>query len=144
MPSATMKGIQAYTDRIYGIGLPDRIFPFTENLIRRNITRGAEKAGIPRIRIHNLRHSHVSLLIELGFSPHLIAERIGDTVQMVNSTYGHLYPSRHEVVAKRLDQLIVPRWYKRGFSIAETPRFCSVPIMISRSSTDTIRRTSRA
>lgn len=109
MPSAIMKEIQAYTDRIYGIGLPDRIFPFTENLIRRNITRGAEKAGIPRIRIHDLRHSHVSLLIELGFSPHLIAERIGDTVQMVNSTYGHLYPSRHGEVAKRLDQLIVPR-----------------------------------
>lgn len=56
----------------------------------------------------DLRHSHVSLLINMGFTPQLIAERIGDTVQMVNSVYGHLYPSKHEEVADRLNQLIVP------------------------------------
>ncbi len=70
--------------------------------------RGAEKAAIPFIRIHDMRHSHVSLLINMGFSPHLIAERIGDTVQMVNSTYGHLYPSKHNEVAEKLNQIIVP------------------------------------
>ena len=36
----------------------------------------------------------------------LIAERIGDTVDMVNNTYGHLYPNRHEEVADRLEQLV--------------------------------------
>lgn len=109
MPATIMQEIQAYTDRIYGLRPTDRAFAFTDNLIRWHIARGAEKAGIPRIRIHDLRHSHVSLLIELGFSPHLIAERIGDTVQMVNNIYGHLYPSKHGEVANRLDQLIVPR-----------------------------------
>ena len=54
------------------------------------------------------RDTHVSLLINMGFSPHLIAERIGDTVQMVNSTYGHLYPSKHNEVAEKLNQIIVP------------------------------------
>lgn len=109
MPAAVMQEVQAYTEKIYGIQPVDRIFTFTKSLIRGNIKRGAEKAGIPRIRIHDLRHSHVSLLIELGFSPHLIAERIGDTVQMVNNTYGHLYPSKHGEVAERLNQIIVPR-----------------------------------
>lgn len=109
MPATIIQEIRAYTEKIYGIKPHDRIFTFTNSLLRGNIKRGAEKAGIPRIRIHDLRHSHVSLLIELGFSPHLIAERIGDTVQMVNSTYGHLYPSRHGEVAERLDQIIVPK-----------------------------------
>ncbi len=109
MPAAVMEEIQAYAAKIYGITPPDRIFTFSSNLVRWNIKRGSEKAGIPRIRIHDLRHSHVSLLIELGFSPHLIAERIGDTVQIVNNTYGHLYPSKHGEVADRLNQLIVPK-----------------------------------
>ena len=68
--------------------------------------RACEAADIPYIRIHDLRHSHVSLLIDLKFTPHLIAERIGDTVQMVNNTYGHLYPARHQEVADCLNKLI--------------------------------------
>ena len=109
MPETIMQEIRAYTARIYGIRPSDRVFTFTNSLIKGNIKRCSQKAGIPRIRIHDLRHSHVSLLIELGFSPHLIAERIGDTVQMVNNTYGHLYPSKHAEVADRLNQIIVPK-----------------------------------
>ncbi len=109
MPETIMQEILAYTGRIYGIRSSDRIFTFTNSLIKGNMKRCSQKAGIPRIRIHDLRHSHVSLLIELGFSPHLIAERIGDTVQMVNNTYGHLYPSKHAEVADRLNQIIVPK-----------------------------------
>lgn len=109
MPEAVMQEIQAYSSRIYGLQPSERVFAFKEGLIRGNIKRCSAKAEIPRIRIHDLRHSHVSLLIELGFSPHLIAERIGDTVQMVNSTYGHLYPSKHAEVAERLNQIIVPK-----------------------------------
>lgn len=109
MPESIMQEIQAYSSRVYGIKPSDRIFTFTDGLIRGNIRRCSQKAGVPRIRIHDLRHSHVSLLIELGFSPHLIAERIGDTVQMVNNTYGHLYPSKHGEVADKLNQIIVPK-----------------------------------
>lgn len=71
--------------------------------------RGSTAANIPIIRIHDLRHSHVSLLINMGFSPHLIAERIGDTVQMVNNTYGHLYPNKHSEVADRLNEILVSK-----------------------------------
>ncbi len=109
MPPVIMQEILTYTGKIYGIKSPDRVFTFIDSLLRGNIERGAEKAGIPRIRIHDLRHSHVSLLIDMGFSPHLIAERIGDTVQMVNRTYGHLYPDRHGEVAEQLERMIVPK-----------------------------------
>lgn len=109
MPETILQEIQEYANKIYGLQASERIFMFTSSLIRGNMKRCSEKAGVPRIRIHDLRHSHVSLLIELGFSPHLIAERIGDTVQMVNDTYGHLYPSKHGEVADKLNQLIVPK-----------------------------------
>ena len=108
MPEAIMREIEDYTHKIYGIKPSDRVFTFTRSLIRGNMKRGAKKANIPFIRIHDMRHSHVSLLINMGFSPHLIAERIGDTIQMVNSTYGHLYPSKHNEVAEKLNQIIVP------------------------------------
>ena len=42
----------------------------------------------------------------MGFPAMLIAERIGDTVEMVNNVYGHLYPNRHEEVADRLQALV--------------------------------------
>lgn len=109
MPVNVMEEIQTYAKRIYGISPTDRLFTFTKSLVSGTIKRASEAAGIPRIRIHDLRHSHVSLLIDMGFSPHLIAERIGDTVQMVNNTYGHLYPAKHQEVAERLNQLIVPK-----------------------------------
>lgn len=109
MPESIMNEVQAYSERIYGITGTDRVFTFTKALIRGNIQRCAAAADVPIIRIHDLRHSHVSLLIDMGFSPHLIAERIGDTVQMVNNTYGHLYPTKHQEVADRLNQIIVPK-----------------------------------
>ena len=109
MPVSIMQVVKEYIDRIYGISNNDRVFIFTKSLISGNITRGAAAAGVQRIRIHDLRHSHVSLLIDMGFSPHLIAERIGDTVQMVNNTYGHLYPTKHKEVAEKLNELLVSK-----------------------------------
>ena len=108
MPAAIMQELKAYTEKLYALDPEERIFSFTKSLIRGNMQRGAKAADIPFIRIHDLRHSHVSLLIHMGFTPLLIAERIGDTVQMVNSTYGHLYPNKHTEVANKLNQLIVP------------------------------------
>lgn len=109
MPASIMQEVQEYARRLYGIQASDRVFLFSGNFLRRTMRQSAEKAGIPPIRIHDLRHSHVSLLINMGFTPHLIAERIGDTVQMVNNTYGHLYPSRHDEVARKLNQILVSK-----------------------------------
>ena len=59
-----------------------------------------------RIRVHDIRHSHASLLIEMGFSPLLIAERLGhEKVQTTLDTYSHLYPNKQAEVAKRLDDI---------------------------------------
>ena len=70
------------------------------------MTRGSNLAGVKRIRIHDLRHSHVALLIEMGVSILLIAERLGhDNPETTLRIYGHLYPNRHEELATKLNLL---------------------------------------
>lgn len=41
------------------------------------LQRVLKRAGLPRIRFHDLRHSHISLLIEMGYSAVAIADRVG-------------------------------------------------------------------
>ena len=68
--------------------------------------RGCNASGVKRIRIHDLRHSHASLLIEMGFSPLLIAERLGhEKVETTLQTYSHLYPNKHSEVSDKLQEL---------------------------------------
>ena len=60
-------------------------------------------SGVERIRIHDLRHSHVSLLIEMGFSALAIADRLGHESTEVTMVYAHLFPNKQEEMADRLD-----------------------------------------
>ena len=63
-------------------------------------------AGIRKIRVHDIRHSHASLLIELGFSPLLIAERLGhEKVDTTLNTYSHLYPNKQAELVEKLENL---------------------------------------
>lgn len=70
------------------------------------MTRGSTKSIVKRIRIHDLRHSHASLLIEMGFSPLLISERLGnENIDTTLQTYSHLYPNKHNEIADKLQLL---------------------------------------
>ena len=77
--------LKDYIGRLYGILPTDRIFHLTKSFLHHEMTRGAEKAGVKRIRIHDLRHSHVSLLISMGFSAVSIGNRVGH--ESVDITY---------------------------------------------------------
>lgn len=67
--------------------------------------RGVKETGLKRIRIHDLRHSHVSLLIELGFSAVAIADRVGHESIEITYRYAHLFPSKQAEMANRLGEL---------------------------------------
>jgi integrase len=58
---------------------------------------------VKRIRIHDLRHSHVSLLIEMGFSALAIADRVGHESVDITYKYAHLFPSKQQEMAQKLD-----------------------------------------
>ena len=68
--------------------------------------RGCRKAGVKKIRVHDLRHSHVSLLIDQGFDALIIAERVGhENVSTTLNTYAHLFPTKQSELVASLEGL---------------------------------------
>lgn len=64
--------------------------PLADNTVRRKFVEYTKKANLPKIRIHDLRHSFASLLISMGGSIFCIAELLGDQSEQIFKTYGHL------------------------------------------------------
>lgn len=68
--------------------------------------RGCTASGVKRIRIHGIRHSHISLLIDMGFSAVAIADRAGHESIDITYRYAHVFPSTQKEVASKLNNLI--------------------------------------
>ena len=103
MPEFLCDEMQDYIKSLYGVTKEDRIFPVTKSYLYHEMERGAEAAGVKRIRIHDLRHSHVSLLIDMGFSAVAIADRVGHEGIGITYRYAHLFPSKQTEMADRLN-----------------------------------------
>ena len=105
MPDFLIEEIKEYLAKIYGLQKNDRVFNITKNYLHREMTRGADAAGVKRIRIHDLRHSHISLLIEMGYSAVAIADRVGHESINITYNYAHLFPSTQTDMADKLNNL---------------------------------------
>ena len=104
LPQFVCDMVKDYADRLYGYDPSDRLFEVTKHYLKHEMERGCKKTGLREIRVHDLRHSHASLLIELGFAPLLISERLGhESVTTTLEIYSHLYPTKHGEVADRLE-----------------------------------------
>lgn len=97
--------LREYCDLTYAIKENDRLFPVTKSYLLTQIRKGAEKAGIKQIRVHALRHSHVSLLIDLGYSAVAIASRLGHESVEVTYRYAHMFPDVQKQIADELNEL---------------------------------------
>lgn len=96
--------LQDYIRSLYEVQENERLFPVTKYYLEHEMKRGIKASGVKRIRLHDLRHSHASLLIEMGFSPLEIAERLGhEKIETTLNTYAHLYPNKQERMAVKLD-----------------------------------------
>ena len=104
MPDFLYDELTAYVKALYGIEDDDPIFYMGKHGLLAEIKRMADSAGVQRIRVHDLRHSHVALMIELGYRTHAIAQRIGDTPAEVDKTYAHLYPNKAQAIAEELNK----------------------------------------
>lgn len=106
MPDQLCEELQAYIKRMYRPAESDMLFHRSPSNVSTYLGTAADRAGLPRIRLHDLRHSHASMLIEIGFSPLLIAERLGhDSVDTTLRIYAHLYPDKQADVAAKLSAL---------------------------------------
>ena len=104
IPEFLAADIKDYMDNLYDLQEDDRLFPITKYYLEHEMQRGIKESGVKRIRVHDLRHSHASMLIELGFSPLEIANRLGhEKVETTLNTYAHLYPNKQTKLAERLD-----------------------------------------
>ena len=105
MPEFLTEEIKEYIDSFYKLKAKDLIFNFSKSYLHHEMDRGSKKSQVKRIRIHDLRHSHVSLLIELGFSATAIADRVGHESIDITYRYAHLFPSKQKEMALSLTQV---------------------------------------
>lgn len=106
LPDFLMEDLRDYMDSLFHPAPGDRVCPVTKAFLEKEMLRGVKLSGVKKIRIHDLRHSHASLLVEMGVSPKEIAERLGhENIETTLNTYSHLYPNKQEQLAGRLDAL---------------------------------------
>lgn len=96
--------IREYIELILKIGQDERIFEgMTKSFLCNEMERGCRLSGVRRIRVHDLRHSHVSMLIQMGFSVVAIAERMGHETTDITFRYAHLLPNSQGAMADALN-----------------------------------------
>ncbi|RGT75125.1 site-specific integrase [Ruminococcus sp. AF18-22] len=106
LPPFLLKCIKRHISRLYAADSSTRLFMASHSTYARQMELHTKQAGVRRIRLHDLRHSHASLLIELGFSALLVSERLGhENVSTTLNIYSHLFPSKQSEVSERLEKL---------------------------------------
>lgn len=105
LPQFLCDELREYLSVCYEMEKSDRLFPVSKDYLERKMKAGCEKAGLKRIRIHDLRHSHISLLIERGFNAVEIARRVGHKSVEITFRYAHLFAARERNIANTLDEM---------------------------------------
>lgn len=106
IPKFLTEIIKQYLDTYYHLKKDDYVFTHHYVKLRGRLKIAQRRAGLTKnFTIHCFRHSHVSLLIELGYSILMIADRIGDTVETTLKTYSHLYPDKQSQLVNQLDKI---------------------------------------
>lgn len=108
LPPFLIKEIQDYINtKFYEPGNSVRLFFWVcKRTLALENSHAATLAGLPHIRLHDFRHSHASLLIDLDFPPLVISERLGhESVKTTLEIYSHLYPDKAASVAEKLQKI---------------------------------------
>ena len=104
IPEFLKEEIKEFVDGHYGMPDTERLFPVVQEAVQHKMKRQIELAGVKKIRVHDIRHSHVAYLIEKGVEPLLIRDRLGHKdIRITLNTYGHLYPNQQRKIANLLD-----------------------------------------
>ena len=103
MPQFLSAEIQDYIKQLYGVEHDSRLFPLSKHSMKSAMEKACKATSVKVIRLHDLRHSHVSLLIDMGFSALAIAERVGHESIDITYRYAHLFPTRQTEMAAKLN-----------------------------------------
>ena len=106
LPKFICEMIKDYAETLIDYKSDERLFNVTKFNLHHTLKGIIKRGNLKPIRVHDLRHSHASLLIEMGFSTVLISERLGhESIKTTLETYSHLYPNKQRAVAKKLDEI---------------------------------------
>ena len=106
IPAFLCELLEKHIKRYYKPQPDTRVFQMAYATYWNRIVKHSEKAEVKRIRIHDLRHSHASLLIDLGFSVLMISERLGhEDPSITLKIYAHLFPNKQNELVERLDEI---------------------------------------
>lgn len=104
MPAFCMDLTKQYINTIYKLEDTERIFTFPRSRPGKWMAVYCKKSEVKLIRLHDLRHSHASLLISLDINIKTISDRLGhEHTQTTWDTYGHLYPNKRKEVVEKLN-----------------------------------------
>ena len=106
IPHLVAEELKDYFSMRYCLNENERVFQITKRYLFDMMKLGSAKAKVKQIRIHDLRHSHVSLLISLGYSAVAIADRLGHESYNVTYRYAHLFPSTQKEMVHSLNALM--------------------------------------
>ena len=81
--------------------------PVDPNNFSRTFARWCREAGVPAVRLHDLRHTCVSLLLALGVNPRVVMEIVGHSaLEMTMNVYGHVAVDQQRAALDKLDGLL--------------------------------------
>lgn len=106
MPPAVMNMVKEYMFSLYDYKKTDRLFPVTEFYFLHDMNKGSAKAGVKKIRLHDIRHSHASMLMDMDVPIKQISERLGhENIETTLSIYAHMYDDKENVLASKLEEM---------------------------------------
>lgn len=106
IPDFLCKELQKYMDSRYMLAPQERLFPITKSYLSHEMDKGCKSTGVKRIRIHDICHSHASLLINQGCDALVLADRLRhEKVSTTLNTYSHLSPHKQQELVSNLEQL---------------------------------------
>lgn len=105
MPKLLNEEMREFLELRDDLGPHDRIFAVTKYFLSHEMKRGCAESGDKKIRIHDLRHSHVSPLVNMGFSSLAIAERVGHESVDITYRYVHLFRTKQAEMANALNEI---------------------------------------
>ena len=81
-----------------------------QNLTKRSFNPLLERAGLPRMRFHDLRHTAATLLLAQGVHPKIVQEMLGHaSISLTLDTYSHVTPSLQAEAAEKMQAIFSGR-----------------------------------